>query len=166
MSTEPQTQIPTQETQEEILQLEILKPVKEIERKTVLRHVYNTLRSFVESSSNLSYSWNHGVAIERNTMLFEKRPKWRLIIYRDSGFFKLYSRRGNLVMDVEKKMEYDKPVTYIINIYNGDSTLSFDAYDENELRFKAVTSDAPFARPIRVIEIIDRLCEFARFGFC
>ncbi len=161
MNTEPNSQ--TIQDQESINQIEIRKPVKKLEKISVTKQVYNTLRSFVESSNKETYEWNIGVWISRDTVLFEKRPKWKLYIYSD-GNFKLYSWKDNLIMDMAKKVENDRLMVYI-NIY-GNNTLSFDVYNENELRTKAIITNMPFAGPIRLIEIINKLCEYAKFEFC
>ncbi|MGC9050619.1 hypothetical protein [Pyrobaculum sp.] len=165
MNTEPKTQTIPSESQNqttEQIKLEILKPVRNLEIHNVSRQVYNTLRSFVESSDKSTYPWNVGIWINSDTVVFEKRNKWKLYVYPHYGYFKLYNWRGDLVVDGSRK-ENDRLMIYI-NTHNGGD-ISVDAYSD-DLYFIAITSDVPFARPIRLLEIIEKLCEYARFPFC
>jgi hypothetical protein len=133
-----------------------------LEIHNVSRQVYNTLRSFVESSDKSTYPWNVGVKLNNDVVMFEKKGRWRLLIYPKYGYFKLLNWVGKLIMDIDRRV--DDKLTIFINIY-GEEKLSFDAYSD-DLHFKAIASDVAFVRPVRLIEIVNKLCEYAKFEFC
>ncbi len=157
------------QNQNQIIEIKIKKPVKEIEIINIDPWKYNALRSFVESSDRETYEWNQGIK-ERNFVIFEKERKWKLKI-------RVKHELSELEINGEIRpifAEFTDIQDYLIfwisyNAKNESWHLENigDGFEINsDLRNKAVISNVPYARLIRLSEIVAKLCRFADFPFC
>ncbi len=162
MSTEPKR---------EIIKVEIKKPVREVKITSVEKWVYNTIRSFVESSSKETYEWNIGTKLG-NRVEFEKPTKWLLRIYTE------------ISVDEEVRQGIVRPIIAAISDSRGRDVL-YIAYRQNEfetwwemvigdskyrinsdLKYEAIDAKVPFSRPIVLSAVVGKICEYANFPFC
>jgi hypothetical protein len=116
------------------------------------KKLYNTLRSFLDSSEKNEYAWNKGVRID-NSIVFTKSLRWRLIIYfvpqeKVVTSANLFSYDGEFIL----AMDMDKVVV-------GNSVIS---RDDEYLAAYYVISDEPvkFASPLALIDIITKLKKY------
>ena len=115
--------------------------------KKVPKNVYRLVRSFVDSSSKVTYIWNFGVKM-KEMITFIKFGKWILKVY--------ITERG---LSAELEGKGAKVV------YNPD--LLLEIYDGKEIVFKAETlerivatyieSDGPYMEPIPLSTLIEKL---------
>ena len=126
----------------------------------VPKHLYNTLRSFVESSSKKDYPWNTGVRLN-DSVIFEKTGKWRLTIYTDlersGGTIAVLTSRNNTVFVVSELRDGRRVIE--LPAINVQVNLANDV----ELRRTMLIADVPFAVPISLAEVVNKLYEYVEF---
>ena len=119
--------------------------VKVVEAKIIElpKSIYNTLRSFVESSLKEKYPWNVGVRLE-NIVKFIKSGKWQLEINVENNNVALLDRQGRPIVI------YERPK---LTVYFND----FDINNYTDLLVTHFYADVPYAEPIQLAEIYSRL---------
>ncbi len=140
----------------EIIKIEIKKPVEEVRVVEIEPRIYNMIRSFVESSSKPKYLWNRGYRIG-NTVIFTKDGKWQLEVMVSiprEEFDKCGESEHAIIVDLNRTLHiYRDCRKYYVSIRQYEFSFD-DAYRV------AFTSNMPFARPILLAEIIDRILDY------
>jgi hypothetical protein len=108
-------------------------------------YVYNTLRSFVESSTKL-YHYNIGI-IRDSIVTFEKPGKWRLTIELPRRVAVL-SARGARVEFVPEPTCYEVALNEHKLCVNAREAKEYDIVPEEEV---------PYAKPINLSKVIDKM---------
>ncbi len=140
----------------------IKKPVEEVKVVELPPQVYNTLRSFVESSSKEEYEWNKGYKLGSKVM-FIKRGKWVLTISEitEEELSKLSENMRIVVVSLNNivKIEIDRNKScYIVINSNKEYT------EEDKYRIAFISSLIIYARPILLNEILEKIKEFISFN--
>ncbi|PNV81474.1 MAG: hypothetical protein C0179_02520, partial [Fervidicoccus sp.] len=150
--------------------VQIKKPIEEIQVVKVDPDTYNTLRSFVESSTKPGYSWNKGYKLG-NKVIFRKHDKWILEIVEPT------EELLNHEMFKEGKIGH-----YIVLVYN-DPRFGFfiakyidkivyelkykggkiEIEKEEDLMKYAIVADVLYARPIILMEVVEKIREYVEF---
>ena len=109
----------------------------------VKNSIYNTLRSFVESSESEEYHWNKGCRIG-NEIVFTKYKHWVLVIKENEvTLFTPHREECVLVFHpLTNEMLIDEKVKW--------------KFDDGELLIVPKT-EVPFARPISIYEVLEKL---------
>lgn len=149
-------------TQERTYKVEITinKPVENAVIFELPKHIYNIIRSFVESSDRIVYDYNVGVRL-KNEIFFIKEGKWILkIICKDE-----FSERESIV----KLLDYNSS-TEILDVYlkNGKITIKVytyeieinNIYDRNIDKTFFVNYNVTFWRYISLREILNKLLSY------
>lgn len=123
----------------------------EYEIHQIPRLKYNTIRSFVDSSTKMKYPWNTPMKLG-NLIEYIKLGRWRLTCNADTLDCVLHDRYGRRVF------------SYIRDTTGGKELIIFDEFPAIEIDYyslshlnTAVFSSAHFARPVRIVEILERL---------
>jgi len=115
------------------------------------KETYNTVRSFVESSSKIEYSWNVGI-FRDNIAVFEKSGKWKLTIEmiqnRPEKRATLTAKNVFIKIDIE-------PGFKIVGLTERELWVR----DINDAKkFDIIPSeDVPYARPISLAELLNKI---------
>jgi len=134
--------------------------------------IYNTIRSFIESSPKPEYEWNTGVKLG-NQIVYRKEKKWILTVYLEPtpGSAPTYIDWREKEGDLETEKEV---ATAVLTTYDGKDAvwltnsrliifgtdLSVDLNDRKALMSTYITSDVPFAIHIPVIDILEKIKSF------
>jgi hypothetical protein len=117
----------------------------------VSRELYNTIRSFVESSTKDTYPHNTGVH-HGDVVIFEKKGKWRLIVKVNEVELRrgiLYTR---LVMGAGRyKLE--------VSDYGGTVAIEFSSDNPSEIKSVVVvpSEPVPYSIPIPAEHLADKM---------
>ena len=155
-------------------QSQIKSQIKEIE---VNKRVYSVVRSIVESSTSPKYEWNKPIMVSENMVKFVKYKvlpnglevkAWAitiqpLIIQKegaelDADLIAVYDGLGNCIARLTIRhnfLAYEDYKVYILKIGN----IEIAAKSIHEFEFYAVktSEDIPFARPISLASLVNKL---------
>jgi len=110
------------------------------------KQTYNTIRSFVESSTKPIYTFNVGICefLSVNGAVFEKRGKWRLVITPRKAV--LHNNRVSIHVYFDSSIEIDF----------GDQKLTVR---EDELKEYGIVPDTkiPYMKPISLHDFVEKL---------
>jgi hypothetical protein len=120
----------------------VVKPIN----LNVSKEVYNTLRSFVESSTRPVYSHNVGI-LRGEVAIFEKPGKWRLAIEPSRRVAVLTAPRVYVEFVVE-------PTCYRVAL--DDQKLCVNAREAKEYDI-VPDEEVPYAKPINLSKFIDKM---------
>ncbi len=138
-------------------QVKVKKMVEDAKIIEVPKWIYNTLRSFTESSSKPEYPWNNGIRVG-NRICFIKPGKWQFIVYTNvndtndpdtvPAIAELIGRNG-IVMTVYKTF-----------MYVGNEKIPL-----NETYKYAIVpnTDVPFSIPILLDDVITKVREYVEW---
>jgi len=113
---------------------------------------YRAVRSFVESSLKDEYSWNVGV-LHGNVATFTKHGKWTLRTFTEGGL----SVRALHLPDGSLIVKYNTRALTVIA--SNEIVIDCDKPDLHTY-FLVPSEEVPFARPISVAELIDKLNKY------
>jgi hypothetical protein len=110
---------------------------------TVDKQVYNTIRSFVESSTRPIYQFNVGIC--RNVAIFEKKNRWKLVIEPKKVILKV--RRVSIHVNFNSScIEFD---------FGGQKLcVQEDKLKEYDIIPGEIT---PYMRPISLYDFVEKL---------
>lgn len=125
--------------------------VEAYEIRSIDRKVYNTIRSFVTSSTHPGYIWNIGEQLG-DKIMWRKPGKWKLVCYPygpEEVVCDLYNRDFKTV-DAKFAITPTRTLIHVGgSVYERDSKVAF-------------TADVPNAVPIPVVMLWYRLAHFVR----
>ena len=141
-----------------LVKIAIKKEVRPTKIIKVPKRVYNTIRSFVESSLKKEYVWNTGYDIG-DKVVFEKPEKWLLIVKKE-----VEVREGENVAVAVLKINgrtVDVVAEYVIDyeyVFKGVVRVNNETIDD----FDQIVAEeeVPFARPIFGYEIREMFEQF------
>ena len=162
----------------------VVKTQKEPIRKIVVFNLlYRTVRSFVESSQKLEYSWRLGYEFDDH-YTFSKNSKWELIVYKNTKTVDEYVSLP--VVGIYNIKQSQIPIIASLYPFTAKLHLDFVVLKNMELAILnprypynlAFSRNAPiafvpdfahkhvqpFIRPISVREIIDTLSKYVEIG--
>ncbi len=142
---ETQTQVQTQTV------VKVMKPTTDAAIYELKPKVYNTLRSFVESSDREEYPWNKGTKIE-DRVYFVKEGKWILEI-------NLEPKNG----EVATLYSWDHKIVAKVFVEYGYCVIDIDGHKAmGEITKYAVayTSNVKYSRIIWLGEVVNKLKEY------
>ena len=125
-------------------------PVEQFEIRSIDKKVYNTIRSFVSSSTRPGYIWNIGEQLG-DKITWRKPGRWKLVCYpsTEEAVCDLYNRDFKTV-DVKFVIKPTKTLIHVAgSVYERDSKVAF-------------TADVPNAVPIPIVTLLYRLAHFVR----
>jgi len=122
--------------------------VVDAERIQVSKRLYNTVRSFMDSSTKPIYPWNIGVHLYR-TVMFRKH-KWILIADVENENITLYCG----YFEVTCNVAYDGK----LRITDRGNIIEIDTADPEAFKYFIVPSEeVPYAAPISVFDLAEKL---------
>jgi len=148
----------------------IKKEVREAKVVEVPSAIYRAIRSFVESSGKQKYAWNTGINYG-DSVKFIKSEKWELEIslnaeIREDSYdcpirLKSLNPPGDcfhICFRKERDPVYNTPT---ISMYILPEYVKFESIDDLELhRYVVYNENVPFARPITLHEIVQKINTF------
>jgi hypothetical protein len=148
----------------------IKKPVEEVQVIKIDPSTYNVIRSFVESSTHPSYSWNKGYRVG-NKIIFRKHDKWILEVNELSDEVLSHEMFKEGKMGQHIVMLYNDPrfgffvTKYIDRIvyelkYRGGR---IEVEKEEDLMKYAIVADVLYARPIILMEVVEKIRGYVEF---
>ena len=135
------------------IKVEFKKDVKMVPTVTLEPLAYNTIRSFVSSSSKSAYAWNQGQDFGDHVD-FTKEGKWTLRVWKETEttenpvIASLLDRKGREVLS--------------LIITTEDVRISIGGHEfgiDGEVMITPL-GDIPFAVPIHLSEVKERLAEY------
>jgi len=147
-----------------LVKIAIRKEVKQTKTLKVPKHIYNTIRSFVESSSRKEYVWNTGYDIG-DRVVFEKPGKWLLIVKKEvevregeTATVAVLKMNGkSLDVVAEYVIDFEHPFVGTVKI-NGETIDNFDQIVPEE-------EGVPFVRPVFGYEVKEMFEQFFRVDY-
>ena len=144
--------------------LHVLKPVVEAKVYSVPGYVYSALRSFTESSDKSKYPWNTGVKVGE-TVIFTKIGRWTLCIY-----LHLPGVEASSIAELCAAVKPHKPVLVLwsngkMEVSTATQSITVDFTDDYQLLSIFITSDVPFANPVSLYEVKEKLQRFFKAYF-
>lgn len=147
----------TQETQTQVQTQTVVKIMKHITDVAVYNlkpRIYNTLRSFVESSNKEEYPWNKGSRLG-DKVYFVKEGKWVLEI-------NLEPKNG----EVATLYSWDHKIVAKVFVEYGYCVIDIDGHKAmgNITKYAvAYTANVPYARLIFLGELVNKFKEYFEF---
>jgi hypothetical protein len=130
------------------------------------KKVYNTIRSFVESSEKKEYVWNTGIYDEKEgTLTFTKPEKWVLIIYTKERNVPSWVEDYTIAVLFDRD---ERPIAWItkqgnIVVSKNGEGISLPLTNEIELLSTYIIANVEFAVPISFHEILAKFKSFMPF---
>ena len=123
--------------------------VVDAERIEVSKRLYNTVRSFMDSSTKTIYHWNIGVHLHR-TVMFRKYNRWILVADVENGNIVLHCGYFEVVCDII----YDGK----LHIHDRGNIIEIDIAHPDAFKYFIVPSEeVPYAAPISVFDLVEKL---------
>jgi len=121
--------------------------VVDAERIEVSKRLYNTVRSFMDSSLKSKYSWNVGVHLCK-TVMFRKYNRWILVadengIVLHCGYFEVTC---DVIWDGNK-----------VHIHDRGKIIDIDITEQPFKYFIVPDEEVPYAAPISVFDLAEKL---------
>jgi len=152
----PETQ--TLETQFNIssevqVRIRVKKPTVQAKFIEVPKYVYNTIRSFIESSSKSGYPWNTGVMLN-GKIIFQKYGKWKLVVHLKPEQSCIVTLFSGTIPILCLALDESKP-RLKLNIYT--ETIQFESIGT----YYVISRErVPFEVPIPLTEVLEKLKEY------
>lgn len=164
----PQTPAQTQTPGVKMVKITINKEVKQTKTIKVPKKIYNTIRSFVESSPREEYDWNVGYDIG-DKVVFEKQGKWILevkkeVMVKEGGgevaVAELTTDTTPRIVVAGHFVSYEKPFMGIVKVNVETAMESVDDFDQI-----VPEEEVPFARRILGYEIKRKFEEYLQVDY-
>ena len=152
------------------IRAKIIKKVEDAVIHKVPKIVYNTVRSFVESSPKPEYRWNVGIRIG-NTVKFVKEGKWVLEVAEKAEIPEPEHVTGTVVATLDDAVSIlaardGRLLLQVSGVTDDDGAPKlFSVDDIFELRKHYIIAEVPFAYPISLADIWEKVQEYVEFEF-